>query len=48
MKQQEFISTLKKFEEYLLKEERERGTIDKYLRDLKGFLSWLNGVKNRQ
>ena len=45
MKQQEFTSTLKKFEEYLLKEERERGTIDKYLRDLKGFLSWLNGVK---
>ena len=45
MKQQDFALILKKFEEYLLKEEREKGTIDKYLRDLKGFLAWLNGEK---
>ncbi len=41
MKQLNF--ELKKFNRFLLKEEREKGTIEKYLRDLKVFLSWLDG-----
>ena len=34
---------LEGFQEYLKGEERERGTIEKYLRDVQSFISWLAG-----
>ena len=35
--------TVKAYEDYLLAEERSRGTVAKYIRDTKRFIQWLNG-----
>ena len=35
-------TTLRSFQQYLLQEEREEGTIEKYLRDAGRFLEWIN------
>lgn len=33
------------YEKYLISEERSRGTVSKYMRDVKKFADWLNGVR---
>lgn len=37
------IRELRAFEEYLRSEERQRGTVEKYLRDVRAFAAWLGG-----
>lgn len=40
-------ATLQSFQQYLLQEEREKGTIEKYLQDAGRFLSRIGGLPQR-
>lgn len=40
-----YMAALRQFEEYLVKEEKSAATIDKYLRDIRGFYAFLAGQR---
>ncbi len=40
-----YMASLRQFEEYLVKEEKSAATIDKYLRDIRGFYAFLAGQR---